>query len=317
MSRVDQALARAGRTLGDDGHVATADVALDLNAIEVEAAPPEFRAEFEDTHTEHTAAPKLGDSVSLPHGAGFDGRGEADVPPSLLERIDSGLSEKVVVGAMMVESVEQYRRLAATLHHAQGSRGLKIVMIASAMSSEGKSLTAANLAMTLSESYRRRVLLVDADLRRPSLHRLFQLANLTGLSDGLRAAGTSTLPVTQLTEGLAVLTAGQPDADPMGSLTSDRMRQVLQEASESYDWVVLDTPPVALMPDANLLAAMVEGAVLVVRAGVTPYQLVQRAIEAIGRDRIVGVVLNGADRRLAQDYYYSPYAGRISDRPLP
>ncbi len=318
MSRVDEALTRAGRTFGGHDHVATADVAVDLYPVTAEAAAPEFPAEFEDVHTEHAVAPTIANGVSVPHSTAFYESGQADGPVSLVERIDARLSDKVVVGPMMAESVEQYRRLAATLHHAQGSRGLKIVMIASAMSSEGKSLTAANLAMTLSESYRRRVLLVDADLRRPTLHRLFRLANLTGLSDGLRAAGTSSLPVTQLSEGLAVLTAGQPDADPMGSLTSDRMRQVLQEASESYDWVVLDTPPVALMPDANLLAAMIGGAVLVVRAGVTPYQFVQRAIEAIGRDRILGVVLNGADKRLAQNYYYySAYGGRHGDRPLP
>jgi protein-tyrosine kinase len=317
MSRVDEALARAGRPpLADHSAVEMADVAIDLSPLTTDAGAPEFPAEFDDTHREHAAAPTSGDGLRVPQGTMYVGIGDADANVTLVDRIDARLSDKVVVGPMMVESIEQYRRLAASLHHAQGARGLKIVMIASAVSSEGKSLTAANLAMTLSESYRRRVLLVDADLRRPSLHRLFRLANLTGLSDGLRAAGTSTLPVTQLSEGLAVLTAGQPDADPMGSLTSDRMRQVLQEASESYDWVLLDTPPVALMPDANLLAAMVGGAVLVIRAGVTPYQFVQRAIEAIGRDRIVGVVLNGVDRHLSRDYYSPAYTGRNGDRPL-
>ena len=229
-----------------------------------DVAQPEFPAEFQDTPFEHPAAAITEDAIPLRRRNPSDENDSGDRPVSLIERIDARLSEKVVVGEMMVESVEQYRRLAATLHHAQAARNLKVVMIASAMAERRQELTAANLALTLSESYRRRVLLMDADLRRPSLHGLFRLTNTTGLSDGLRAADTSTLPVRQLSDGLAILTSGQPDADPMAALTSSRMRQVLQEASESYDWVVLDTPPVALMPDANLLAAMVGGAVLVI-----------------------------------------------------
>src|SRR5215211_470254 len=85
-------------------------------------------------------------------------------------------------------AVEQYRRLAAVLHQTQVERGIKVVMVASAKAAEGKTLTAANLALTLSESYGRRVVLIDADLRRPALSRLFQLPNGSGLSENLRAA---------------------------------------------------------------------------------------------------------------------------------
>ena len=129
-------------------------------------------------------------------------------------------------------SVEQYRRLAATLHHTQPERGIKVVMITSALSGEGKSLTSANLALTLSQSYRRDVLLIDGDLRRPSIHHIFQVQNASGLSDGLKSSDEK-LSIIEVFEHLAILTAGKPDPDPMSGLTSDRMRRIVDEAPRS------------------------------------------------------------------------------------
>nr|MDQ3524548.1 CpsD/CapB family tyrosine-protein kinase [Chloroflexota bacterium] len=224
---------------------------------------------------------------------------------SLLERIDGALAEKVVIDSSMdVVSREQYRRLAAALHHAQVANGVKVVMIASAVPGEGKTLTAANLALTLSESYKRSVLLVDADLRRPTLHTVFRIDNSTGLADGLIAASERRLPVRQVSKGLSVLPAGRPSSDPIAGLTSDRMRRLLEEARNGFDWILIDTPPVALLPDANLLASMVDGAVLVVKAGSTPYDLVKRAVDAVGRERILGTVLNHA-RVQSHDHGYA------------
>ena len=194
-------------------------------------------------------------------------------------------------------AVEQYRRLAAVLHHAQAARDIKVVMVASAEPSEGKSLTAANLALTLSESYKRRVLLVDADLRSPSLDLVFQIPYGPGLSESLRSHEEQALNVVNLSSSLALLPGGNPDADPMASLTSGRMQEIIQEAAASFDWVILDAPPLGLLVDANLMAAQVDRSVLVIRAGETPYTQVQKAIEAIGRERLIGVVLNAVDAR--------------------
>jgi capsular exopolysaccharide synthesis family protein len=188
--------------------------------------------------------------------------------------------------------VEQYRKLAATLHHLQTERELRTLMISSGMPGEGKTLTATNVALTLSESYGRRVLLIDADLRRPTIHQLFDLPNLTGLGDGLRNETDHALPLVGVSPRLTVLTAGRPDPDPMSGLTSNRMRRVITEASALFDWVLIDTPPVGLLSDGRLLSNMVGGVLLVIRAGHTPFTLVTRAIEAVGRERIIGVVLN-------------------------
>jgi capsular exopolysaccharide synthesis family protein len=154
------------------------------------------------------------------------------------------------------------------------------------------------------------VLLIDADLRRPSVHSLFGIDNEYGLSDTLKhVTPDGKLPIHRVSPNLWVVPGGRPDADPMSGLVSDTMQQLLSEAVEQFDWVVIDTPPVVLLPDANLLAAMIDTALLVVRANRTPYPLSAKAVEAIGPDRILGVVLNRAqDTDLADGgYYYSKY----------
>jgi capsular exopolysaccharide synthesis family protein len=227
----------------------------------------------------------------------------------------SGVAEKVVVDAdTNPASVEQYRRLAAVLHHAQNERGLRVIMVTSALPGEGKTLTAANLALTLSESYQRRVLLVDGDLRRPSVHQLFALPSLSGLSDGLRSVEDRKLTLVEVSSHLTVLPAGRPDPDPMSVLTSSRMQYVLDEAREKFDWVIVDTPPVGLMPDAHLLAAMVDGALLVIGAAMSPHRVVAKAAEVIGRDRILGVVLNRVSSTdMSHGAYYYSYYGSSTD----
>jgi capsular exopolysaccharide synthesis family protein len=223
--------------------------------------------------------------------------------PLLLNRLAVRSAQKVVTDTKtMTASREQYRRLAASLHQAQTSSGVKVVMVASAVPDEGKTLTATNLALTFSESYRRHVLLIDADLRHPSLQELFEIPAGTGLGEGLATAQERTLTVHYVSPRLAVLPAGHPSSDPMAGLTSERMRRLIVEAREMFDWVILDTPPVGLLPDANLLASFVDSTIIVVRAGWTPFELVQRTVETIGRERTLGIVLNRL-LSMPQPYY--------------
>jgi capsular exopolysaccharide synthesis family protein len=236
-------------------------------------------------------------------------------PPPSRTDIDSTAFPETLEGKLILNdaepfAVEQYRRLAAAVHHLQSTQGTKVLMVASARPREGKTLTVTNLALTLSESYGRRVLLIDADLRKPSIHEIFRLPNAKGLSDGLRSESgeLSVLPVTPL---LSVLPAGRADANPMAGLTSERMRVLLSEAATAFDWVLLDAPPVGIMPDAHLLARLTEGVILVIAAGSTPFDLVDRAVSEIGRDNIVGTVLNRIDPQNVQstgyyDDYYKP-----------
>jgi capsular exopolysaccharide synthesis family protein len=219
-------------------------------------------------------------------------------------------ADKLIVStAMSAPLREHYRQLGATLHHAQAETGVKVLMISSALPEEGKTLTATNIALTLSESYQRNVLLIDADLRRPSLDEVFQLPKVFGLSETLGATQERPVSLIQVSQHLSVLLAGAPDSDPMSKLTSSRMRRLITEAAAAFDWVIIDTPPVGILTDAKLLCAMADCALLVVRAGKTPAALVQKAIESLGRERIMGVVLNRAEVRSTtrDNSYYASY----------
>jgi protein-tyrosine kinase len=221
------------------------------------------------------------------------------------------LEGKLVTSAdTLPVAVEQYRRLAATLHGMQVERGLKTLLVTSTMPQEGKTLTISNLALTLSESYKKRVLLLDADLRRPSIHEVFGLPNRTGLSEGLRAE-SGKLPVLEISPYLSVVTAGVPDSDPMAKLTSARMKTLLKEATGAFDWVLLDAPPVGVVSDAGLLADLTEGVLLVIAADRTPYEQVQRAISELGEANIIGTVLNRIEMHNlpATTYYHGGYYG--------
>jgi len=226
-------------------------------------------------------------------------------------RVGDADRDKLIVGdGVDPAMVEQYRHLAAVMHHAQKSSGVRSVMITSALPSEGKTLTATNLALTLSQSYQRRVLLIDADLRRPRMREMFALPSTIGLTDSLTTPRADRLPVQQITPTLWVLTSGRPVPDPMSLLVSPSMKQLLDEARDAFDWVVVDTPPIAILPDANLLAAMIDTALLVVSAHSTPYPMVQRAARAIDTKRILGVVLNRAEKATlpaSYGYYGNQY----------
>jgi capsular exopolysaccharide synthesis family protein len=283
MSRIDEALKQAGRT-------SRHEAAEELSGLETFPAttPEPLERTLEET--------------------------PLDTPAIDAERSPLALtgwhSERLVIDTNVRPVViEQYRRLAAALHQAQVERGIKVVMFASAQAAEGKTLTASNLALTLSESYRRRVLLIDADLRRPTLGSIFAAEASFGLSECLKSAQLQPLRLSHITESLAVLLAGRPDNDPMAGLTSGRMQEILEQAGESFDWVILDTPPVELLSDTHLLVAMVDAAVLVIDAGKTQHPVVQRAVESIGREKIVGVVLNRVDDSALSDGAYYEYYG--------
>ena len=233
-------------------------------------------------------------------------------PSRLFEHVDVRYKGKIVLdAAVSPQSREQYRRLAASLHHAQAVSGIKVVMVTSALVGEGKTLTASNVAMTLSESYKKEVLLVDADFRRPSVHAVFGIAPYPGLAESLTAEQNEKIRVRVGSSGLGVLTGGRPTSDPIAALTSERMRQLVQEARTTFDWVILDTPPLAMLTDANLVSAMTDGALIVVKAGETPWDLVDRAVQAVGRERTLGVVLNRVTSQLPStgyDDYYNYYS---------
>jgi capsular exopolysaccharide synthesis family protein len=226
---------------------------------------------------------------------------ELDVPASTP-------ADVLITRTLRLDAIEQYRKLGAALHEAQLERGIRSILCTSALMGEGKTVTASNLALTLSESYRRRVLLIDADLRRPQIHAMFGIPNLSGLRDALASPEDAKLTIQQVTSRLSVVTAGSASSDPMSGLTSPRLRQVIEEARSKFDWVIVDTPPVLILPDARVLVSTVDAVLFVVRANSTPFRTVLRAVDVIKRERIFGTVLNSVEEA-AMGTDYAGYDG--------
>jgi len=230
----------------------------------------------------------------------------APVPePQIEERgLPARIDERA---AQAIESplfVEQFRRASATLIEAQAAGNLKVLLVASASPGDGKTLTALNLALVLGRSYGRRVLLIDGDLRRPSLHRVVGVPNRSGLADALQAQSDVRLEVTPITETVTLLPAGPADPDPLRSLSSARMKRVLHEAAQRFDWVIIDSAPVGVVADASVLATLTDGIVFVVRAEHSQYPDVKKAMQTLGHERILGVILNGVSGNWDYKNYY-------------
>jgi len=294
MSRIDEALRRAGgsgelvdrsRSAGDSVglmHVVTVPT---LEGYTVESASTQEEVPYQTA----SAARSQGEAAATPMA----------IPPAFREKlvIDPHISPLIV---------EQYRRIAAVLHDLQVRHGLKTLMVTSAVPQEGKTFTSVNLALTLSESYRQRVLLIDADLRRPSIHRVFGIPNGAGIADVVSAGGSMSLVT--ISPFLSVVTAGRRTSSAVAMLTSERIRAVVNEAAAQFDWVLLDTPPVTLLPDAQLVARLTEAVLFVIAAGKTPYALVKHAVDELGADRIVGTVLNQVEERVFGGRYQGYYS---------
>ena len=318
MSRVYDAMRRAAEE--QDARATTIDMPASIEFVE-ESFPAEFVGTTPVKRAEAAAVGAVPTHVIVPPPVGTAaGRAvgpEANVlgVPTIggsvnesFDRIAARYEGKTVLESeISAQSREQYRRLAASLHHAQALHGVKVVMVTSALVGEGKTLTAANLALTLSQSYEKQVLLVDADLRRPSLQAVFGIRSGPGLTEGLTADRERAVPVHQVSDRLGILQAGRPTSDPIAALTSERMRRLINEARKTFDWIIVDTPPVALLTDASLVASITDGAIIVVKAGHTPYELVERAVAAIGRERTLGVVLNHAELPIQGTGYYGDY----------
>lgn len=202
---------------------------------------------------------------------------------------------------------EQYRTIRTNIQFASSvDRKLQTLVVTSSGPSEGKSTTSANLAVVFAKSGQR-VLLVDADMRKPTVFKTFQLTNEVGLSTVL-STDTRVDKAAQQTsiENLSVLTSGPKPPNPSELLGSMRMDQVINEARNLYDIVIFDMPPVVAVTDAQIMASKVDGTLLVVRENVTKKEVVTKAKELLQlvNARVLGVVYNGAEQSKDQGYYY-------------
>jgi capsular exopolysaccharide synthesis family protein len=305
MSRIDEALKRAGAAHGPYEERRGSTLVMEPRTSVVD--PTSLDRYASEHHTLTPTAP-LVSTNEAPRRV----RSAVSAPTVVrhVKRIAVAPSQegKLVISPEIAPyTVEQYRRLATVLNDLRDQRGVKTLMVSSAAPREGKTHTITNLALTLSESFQQHVMLIDADLRRPSLHDVFAVPVSPGLVDVVRTPAMA-LPVVEISSHLSLLTAGRTGATPLAYLSSDALPGIVSAAAAQFDWVLIDTPPIGLLPDAQLVARISEAVLFVVGAGVTPYGFVQRGIAALGPERIVGVVLNRVDESVtAVDSYYGHY----------
>jgi capsular exopolysaccharide synthesis family protein len=200
-------------------------------------------------------------------------------------------------------AAEQYRSLRTRLAQAEGAGALRTVLVTSPQKGEGKSVTSANLALTMAQELQRRVVIVEADLRKPSLQHLFGLPSGPGLADYLAGAAELKDVMKFLPDhNLTVIPAGATPINPAELLGSTAMRRMLDHLRTRFDRVILDTPPVLPLADVAILAPLVDGSLMVVRAGFTPKPAIENALRAFDSSRLLGVVLN--ESGMEQDYRY-------------
>ncbi|WP_117168549.1 CpsD/CapB family tyrosine-protein kinase [Paraliobacillus sediminis] len=201
---------------------------------------------------------------------------------------------------------EQYRTVRTNLEFTAVDRDIKTMLITSPGPGEGKTMTSANLAVVFAQQDKK-VLIVDADMRKPSLHLRFRKNNQTGLSNIL--AGHMELKETVLESGvphLDLITCGPIPPNPSELLGSKAMKELLTEAKEKYDFIIFDTPPALAVADSQVLANICDGALLVCRSKQTEAGGIQKTVELfeMAHAKILGIVLNGQEKKKSNHYQY-------------
>lgn len=208
-------------------------------------------------------------------------------------------------------AAEQFRMLRTNILFPANGKSPRCIMVTSALPDEGKSFVSANLAITFAQHIDKHVLLVDCDMRKPTIHGLFGYASAPGLSDYL----TRQRPLEELIlrtpfERLRILPGGPPPPNPAELLSSNRMSDFIEEIRSRYDdrYIVIDSPPPQLTAETSAMARLVDGIVLVVRCGQTSRDLVDELVSKQGKDKIIGVVANWVDERAFSFYGRGKYA---------
>jgi tyrosine-protein kinase Etk/Wzc len=211
--------------------------------------------------------------------------------------------------------IEQIKALRAKFEYRIDLQKMKIIAVTSAVAGEGKTTSCGQLAIHLVLTGRKKVLLIDTDLRKPDLARGFGIPPHPGLSEFL--TGTVTLKDilrNSFLPGLYVIPAGTRVAEPGNLLSGEKFRSFLEEARGHFDILLLDTPPVLPVADTLSLRDQVDGFLFLYRAGCTPHPMLRQAAEEVGEEKVIGVVLNGVMPQNQKYYhrYYGKYYQKVA-----
>jgi capsular exopolysaccharide synthesis family protein len=208
---------------------------------------------------------------------------------------------------------EKFRFLGVRLRQLQHSRPLKRLLITSTIPEEGKSTVSANLATILARRQQPKILLLEGDLRRPSLSKQFGLERIPGLSEWLKGEPRPMKDIYRL-EGpnLWFLPAGRPPENPLELMQSGRLSELLNQLSAWFDWIIIDSPPILPLADTSVWARLADGILLVTREGTTKKRMLQRGLQALEQSKLLGAVVNSSANTDHSNYYqrYGPGAAR-------
>lgn len=201
-------------------------------------------------------------------------------------------------------SAEAYRSLRTSIKFSSVDKPIKTIVVTSSIPGEGKSTISGNLAITLSQSGAR-VLLIDCDLRKPSIHKKFRVLNDLGLTDILVDKCSLKDVIKKIDEYLFMITAGTIPPNPSEIVGSNSMEDLIKELSLSFDYIVMDTPPVIPVTDPLLLAAKSDATIIVVRARKTKEKIIRQAYDELIKvnSNIIGSILNDSETKTNNSYY--------------
>lgn len=204
--------------------------------------------------------------------------------------------------------MEQFRTLRSRLYQLREKKPLKAIMVSSALPGEGKTFVASNLAYVLARQQGRRVLLIDADVRKPSMHECIGTENIPGLNDYLQGNATEQeiLQHGQY-ENLYFIAGGKAVSNPAELVANGRLKHLLQTVAPLFDWILIDSPPVVPITDGAMIGRLADGVLLVVKSETTPVDLVQRAKDELKGLPLLGAVLNWGEQLHSgySSYYYT------------
>ena len=200
---------------------------------------------------------------------------------------------------------EAYRGLRTSLEYTSVDKKLKTLVVTSSNPGEGKSTVSGNLAFVLAQGGKK-VIIVDADLRKPTIHKKFRVANTAGLTDCLIGKKKVNEVVNKIEDNVHIITAGQKTPNPAEMVSSKAMEDLIAALKDVYDYVIIDTPPVRNINDGVVLSAKVDGTILVVRAGVTKSVDIVKGYKELEKvkSNVVGTVLNAVENKKDSYYYY-------------
>lgn len=200
---------------------------------------------------------------------------------------------------------EAYRSLRSNIEYSSFDDEYRAIVVTSSVPGEGKSTTSGNLALSLAQSGNK-VLLVDCDMRKPSIHKKFKISNMSGTAELLLRKESFEDVANFYNENLTIITAGKIPPNPSEMLSSRAMTAFIKEMKKEFKYIILDTPPLQAVTDAQVLSTKADGVLLIVRAGSTKRDAVLNSVDLIKKvqGKVIGTVLNGVENKKNNYYYY-------------